>query len=141
VGDGIPNNSMYDCWQIMTVYDSTVKCCLHGTCSRVYETAGRPSVGPSVCLLHRSTAAAARAAGLLLSAVQARDIGGQRRGAPVPVVLCHRVSRTYPGLMFGGVTPSSVHDICMSTYIYLPWNVELLTFVDFCVFLGVLAFG
>jgi len=26
VGDGIPNNSKYDCWQIKTVYDSTVKC-------------------------------------------------------------------------------------------------------------------
>jgi len=26
VGDGIPNNSKYDCWQIKTVLDSTVKC-------------------------------------------------------------------------------------------------------------------
>ena len=28
VGDGIPSNSWtkYDCWQIMTVYDPTVKC-------------------------------------------------------------------------------------------------------------------
>jgi len=26
VGDGIPNNSKYDCWQIKTVKDSTVKC-------------------------------------------------------------------------------------------------------------------
>ena len=26
VGDGIPNNNKYDCWQIKTVYDSTVKC-------------------------------------------------------------------------------------------------------------------
>jgi len=99
----------------------------------------RPWVRLSVCSIDRQKQR--RAAGLLLSAVQAGDIGGQRRGAPVPVVLCHRVSRTYPGLMFGGVMPSSVHDICMSTYIYLPWNVELLTFVDFCVFLAVLAFG
>ena len=28
LGDGIPSNSWtkYDCWQIMTVYDPTVKC-------------------------------------------------------------------------------------------------------------------
>jgi len=26
VVDGIPDNSKYDCWQIKTVYDSTVKC-------------------------------------------------------------------------------------------------------------------
>ena len=26
VGDRIPNNSKYDCWQIKTVYDYAVKC-------------------------------------------------------------------------------------------------------------------
>jgi len=49
----------------------------HIVCSRVYVTVWRPSLCPSVCPVYRPLQQ--RAAGLLLSARQAGDIGRQRR--------------------------------------------------------------